>query len=463
MLVFGMAAVLRYGAMAPRLPLPISDTVEVEVDGDLVRLRRDLPLASALIEAGDPLMGRSVKYHRPRAAFCLQGSCGACLVRIDGQPNQRACRTIVHEGMKVERQNVYPSAALDLFSATDFFFPRGMDHHTLFVHAPKPVHAVMQKVARQLAGLGRLPDPRAVEIPPARTRHTALLVVGGGPAGLAAATAAASGGLRVLLVDEQAQLGGSLLADPLDGPARAAALVAAASAAGVELLSSTVALAFYAEERALPDAPLGLVALSTQHGLELVSADRHLYATGSYDQNALFVGNDLPGIYSARAIGRLLVRDRVVPGKRAVVLGGGPYAHALTDLLRQRGIETTLVDGVDEALVSAEGHQRLKGVRVISGGKTRTIKCDLLAVAALPAPATELVREHGAKVAWASAVGGFHAVTDAHGRTTASDVWACGDVAGFVGTEAARESGARVGAAIIGSAVIGSAVGGPRS
>lgn len=434
--------------MAPRLPIPVSDTVEVELDGDVVRLRRDLPLASAMIEAGDPLMGRSVKYHRPRAAFCLQGSCGACLVRIDGQPNQRACRTLVHAGMKVERQNVYPSAALDIFSATDFFFPRGMDHHTLFVHAPRPVHAVMQKVARQLAGLGRLPDPRAVEIPPARARRVELLVVGGGPAGLAAATAAASAGLRVLLVDEQVQLGGSLLADPLDGPARAATLVAAARAAGVELSSSTVALAYYPEERALPDAPFGLVALSTREGLELVCAARHLYATGSYDQSALFVGNDLPGIYSARAIGRLIVRDGVVPGRRAVVLGGGPYAHALHQLLAQRGVEATLVDGVDETLLSAEGHQRLKAVRVKSGGKTRTIACDVLAVAALPAPATELVREHGARVLWVAAVGGFHAVTDAQGRTTSSNVWACGDVAGFVGTEAARESGARVGAAI---------------
>src|SRR6476659_781081 len=113
--------------------VPSDDLVELELDGSTVLGRRGEPLASALIAADEWLLGRSVKYHRPRAAFCLQGSCGACLVRIDGRPNVRACCTSVEKGMKVERQNVYPSAALDVFGATDFFFPRGMDHHTFFV------------------------------------------------------------------------------------------------------------------------------------------------------------------------------------------------------------------------------------------------------------------------------------------------------------------------------------------
>src|SRR5205807_392129 len=47
----------------------------------------------------------------------------------------------------------------------------------------------------------------------ARYAHCDVLVVGGGPAGLASATAAASAGARVILCDEQNELGGSLLAD----------------------------------------------------------------------------------------------------------------------------------------------------------------------------------------------------------------------------------------------------------
>src|SRR5205814_689423 len=65
---------------------------------------------------------------------------------------------------------------------------------------------------RAMAGLGRaptLPDPDHYT---RRYVHCDVLVVGGGPAGLAAAHAAAECGAKVLLCDEQAELGGTLLA-----------------------------------------------------------------------------------------------------------------------------------------------------------------------------------------------------------------------------------------------------------
>ena len=43
--------------------------------------------------------------------------------------------------------------------------------------------------------------------------HCDVLVIGAGPAGLAAALAASASGARVMLCDEQAELGGSLLAE----------------------------------------------------------------------------------------------------------------------------------------------------------------------------------------------------------------------------------------------------------
>ena len=58
---------------------------------------------------------------------------------------------------------------------------------------------------------GSAPDARDAERYDKRYAHCDVLVLGGGPAGLAAADAAAATGARVILVDEQRELGGSLL------------------------------------------------------------------------------------------------------------------------------------------------------------------------------------------------------------------------------------------------------------
>jgi sarcosine oxidase subunit alpha len=66
-------------------------------------------------------------------------------------------------------------------------------------------------VARPLRGHGRLagdPDPARYN---ATHAHCDVLVIGAGPAGLAATATAASSGARVILLDDQPRLGGSLL------------------------------------------------------------------------------------------------------------------------------------------------------------------------------------------------------------------------------------------------------------
>ena len=85
--------------------------------------------------------------------------------------------------------------------------------------------------ARGLPGQGRLADVPDSARYDAVHQHVDVLVVGAGPAGLAAALSAARAGVRVALVDEQSEAGGSLLSgtDELDG-APAADWVAAAVA-----------------------------------------------------------------------------------------------------------------------------------------------------------------------------------------------------------------------------------------
>jgi sarcosine oxidase subunit alpha len=428
--------------------VPHGDKVTVTFEGDDVPACAGESVAVALFASGERVLSRSIKYHRPRGFFCLAGHCGACLMRIDGKPNVRACKTPVKEGMRIERQNAFPTGAFDVLGAADFFFPKGMDHHTMMT-SPRALNAVLNKVVRQLGGLGKLPDASAAaELPKPRHKHVDVVVVGGGPAGLSCATECARGGKRTLLVDEQDRVGGSLLAHPQHGVRAANEALAAALKAGVEVLSSSTVLAWYPEDAATEGGEPGLLAVHTPDGLLKATASRYVYATGSYDQNAVFTDNDRPGVLPARAVGRLLVRFGVKPAERPVVVGDGPYARALAEALFRAGADVTRIDGRDEQIVAAHGHG---WVRSVETSKRKKIKCDLVAVAALPAPASELPRQHGVAVAFSDIKGGFHCRVDDDGRANAPHVFACGDVTGFGGIDDAVSAGARCGRAVVAS------------
>lgn len=417
------------------------EAVTLDLEGDPVPAFRGETVAVALFASGARALSRSLKYHRPRSFFCLAGHCGACLMRIDGRPNVKACQTPCSDGLRVASQNAWPSAEHDAFGVVDWLFPRGMDHHHMFTGS-RAMNAVLRKVTRQMSGLGRLPDPLPgnvrPETPPMRRLAGAtapdVLVVGAGPAGLAAATAAARAGASVLCIDDGDVPGGSLLADPGHGLAAAASSVREARAAGAEVRAASPMIGFFPEDGG------GLAAIRTPEALWLVQPRTTIYATGGYDQNALFEDNDRPGVISGRAAGRLLVRFGVRPARRAVVAGDAPYAAALAAELGAAGITVTRTPRVQRA----HGRAWVSAATLADGSR---VSCDLIAVCELPAPASEPARQHGCAVTLQPARGGFCIDTDAAGLTTVPGVFACGDVTGYQGPDAAALDGARVGAA----------------
>ena len=456
--------------------MPRGAPITFDFEGRTLRANDGQPVAVALHAAGIKVLGRSSKYHRPRGFFCLDGHCASCYLRIDGRPNRRACMTPVREGLRCERQNAFPSADVDLLRAADWLFPKGMDHHTLMTET-RVGNLLFLKLVRQMGGSGMLPDAPAAALDSAGDIERAdVCIVGGGPAGLAAARACAeaAAGARVVLFDEQAELGGSLLAAP-GGRARGEEMAAAARRGGARLETDATAIGFFAEDgdgeigHADADGKTGLLAVVTPGGLRRVIARRYLYATGSYDQNLPFADNDRPGIVSARACGRLAFHHGVrpvPPGKRVLVLAASEAtgATALVSALAADGIDAELIavagpdgassDGGEPAgtrVAGVRGIQAVRAVEIESAGKargTRVVAADLVAVAALPAPASELARQHGAEVAFDPARGGFAVVVDARFRTRAPDVYACGDVTGFAGADAAARAGDAAGRAI---------------
>ena len=76
---------------------------------------------------------------------------------------------------------------------------------------PASMWMTYEKFIRKAAGLGVSPVEADPDNYHSTYAHCDVLVIGGGPAGIAAALAAASSGARVMLVDEQSELGGATL------------------------------------------------------------------------------------------------------------------------------------------------------------------------------------------------------------------------------------------------------------
>jgi sarcosine oxidase subunit alpha len=418
------------------------DAVELRIAETTVRAFADESIAAAALASGTRVLSRSLKYHRPRTFFCLEGHCSGCLVRLSGVPNLRACQAACTPNAEVEGQNAFPSAQVDLLGAVDFLFARGMDHHTLMTSS-SVLNKLANKVVRQLSGLGKLPDHPAAELPEVKRFDVDVCVIGGGPAGLEAAHQASRAGKRVLVVDDQLRPGGSLRADPRSGRGVAEATLAGAQQAGVRVLDRSTAIGFFPEDDG------GVLAVSHPARLYRVYAKAWIWATGGYAVNLPFADNDRPGVIAARAVGRLLVDHGILAGDRVCIVEVPELAGEMTALalaLADAGAEVSRVALAD--VTTTRGRSWVSQVDIVDRGK---IECDIVAVAGIPAPASEGARQQGCRVVLDPPAGGFRIVVDDAGRTNVANVWACGDVTGYMGPAAAAADGARVGANVAAS------------
>ncbi|MFI5300985.1 MAG: 2Fe-2S iron-sulfur cluster-binding protein [Polyangiales bacterium] len=385
--------------MPPRRVRPLGNPVTLTLDGEPIAAEAGAPIATALVGAGALKIARSPKFHRSRGPSCMRGGCDGCLMRVDGVPNVMTCLTPAREGQRLERQNVALSADLDVLRAADWFFPNGMNHHELLAGVPGVQH-VMQGFARRVSGLGDLPD-RIVDVArmPIETRRSDVLVIGGGPSGLLAAQAIATRGHDVMIVDEHATLGGSLLSFPLgarlsspgagtehDVDAALAALVERAEQQRIVDLTRATAIGVLEGDDWLIDRATA--------GLLRVHARAVVIATGGHDVAPMFGNNDLPGVVSARAAGRLL-RDGVLIGQAPLVVGRGAFSEAFAHAATAEGAKVRRV--ASDAVVEARGMSSVSGAIVKRRGeRDEKITCDAIVVEGAVSPCFELASQAGA-------------------------------------------------------------------
>jgi len=415
-------------------------------------------LASALLANGVHLVGRSFKYHRPRGILSAGAEEPNALVTVRRDearvtPNLRATQVELYEGLVAESQNRWPSLAFDVGRVSDFLsplFPSGFYYKT-FKWPRSAWHALYEPLIRRAAGLGRAPALADPDRYAQRFAHCDVLVVGAGPAGLAAALAAAESGARVILCDEQAEPGGSLLDGGearIDGAAPAdwaAAAIARLSAdPRVRVLARTTAFGYFPHNlvglaERLSDHLADVAPGALRERLWQVRAREVVLATGAIEQPLVFAGNDRPGVMLAGAARTYLNRYGVRAGTRAVVVTTHDAGLRAARDLESAGVEIAAVADLRRGATvgGTRGNLRVSAITVDG----RSVACDLVLMCGGFAPAVHLFSQSRGRLTWSDTARAF--VPSA----TAERARSAGACRGTTGLAAALAEGAAAGSA----------------
>jgi sarcosine oxidase subunit alpha len=215
--------------------------------------------------------------------------------------------------------------------------------------------------------------------------HTDILVIGGGPAGLAATREAVRSGARVILMDDQPELGGSLLsgstaselAETIEGkPALEwVADVEAELVSGAEstVLNRTTAFGAYdanyviAVQNRTDHLSSPAAAGVSRQRIWHIRANQVVLAPGAHERPLVFENNDRPGIMLASAVRSYLNRYGVAAGSRVVISTTNDSAYALAADLRAAGIKVAAVVDARPALTPVAAAAVEAGTRVLIG------------------------------------------------------------------------------------------------
>jgi sarcosine oxidase subunit alpha len=378
-------------------------------------------IAAALYRNGQRIFSRSFKYHRPRGLLCVSGKCPNCLMNVDGVPNVRTCITPAREGMKVKAQNAYPSLETDFLSITqrfDWLMPVGWYYKTL-TH-PAMWHAA-ETTIRKVAGLGEILPSAPTEYEHA-WMHADTAVVGGGWSGMQAALSADKRGEQVILVDDQAALGGQLRYRKRAGQIPDDFIARLQAAKNIRILQNSYCFGLYEGNL------LGVLQrdphAGTSERLIHLRARHTVVATGAYETPLLFPNNDLVGIMLSTGVLRLLHLYGVPAGQRAVIVGASAATEEVLAELRGGGIEVVAVVEPD-SVVRATGSGKVDGIQT----RTGNFPCDLIVICGPRVPDTGLIAQAGGKIEWTDVQRAFlpgplppnvSAVGDAAGETVAN-------------------------------------------
>lgn len=312
--------------------------------------------------------------------------------------------------------------------------------------------------------------------------YVEVAVIGAGPAGLAASIEAAKAGAEVVLIDENNRPGGQLFKQihkffgskshmaGIRGINIATKLLEDCEKFGVKTLLNTVAFGLFEENR---------IGLANKDKKSILRAKRIILATGASENVLNFPGWTLPGVMGAGALQTMMNVNRVLPGKRILMIGSGNVGLIVSYQALQAGAKVVAIVeaapqiggyGVHAAKIRRAGvpilisHtvKKVFGNDCVEGavivrldkkwkpilGSEKKIKVDVVCLSVGLNPLTELAWMAGCKFVYIPALGGHIPIHNWNMESSKKDLYVAGDLTGVEEASTALEEGKLAGLAV---------------
>jgi len=277
----------------PILEIQPTEKVTFLFEGEEVPGEKGFTIAAALHQAGHPVHSHSLT-NRERSLECGIGKCGACEMLVDGQI-KRICITRV-DGVKEVKE---------------------IPHD----YAPHRINYIKEK--------------------PINVYKTSVAIIGAGPAGLAAREELIKHGIRNIVIDNNDKIGGQFImqthqffffeSEKKFGGMRGfdiAKTLAGDDKTGIFLNSTVWDL--------LEGGRIAIKNILTDE-IYFVDAEYLVVATGAVPFMPTFENDDLPGVFTAAVVQKMMNNELTLLGKNILTVGAGNIGYLTSYQLMQAG------------------------------------------------------------------------------------------------------------------------------
>lgn len=283
----------------PILEVPKTEIVTINYEGKEIKAEKGFTIAAALHQAGYPVHSHSLD-NRNRSLECGIGKCGACEMLVDGVI-RRICITKV-DNVKEIRE-----------------IPKNYSPNELPIKTNEPI----------------------------KVYKTNVVIIGAGPAGLAARETLNKHGIDNIVVDNNAKIGGQFLMQTHQffffekekkfGGMRGfdiAKTLAGDDHSGI-FLNSTVWDILEGKRIALKN-------IETEE-IYYIDADALIVATGAVPFMPTFENDDVPGVYTAAVVQKMMNNEFTLLGKNILTVGAGNIGYLTSYQLMQAGAKVKAI------------------------------------------------------------------------------------------------------------------------